>query len=296
MEIIIEIGTDEQKLLIEQELRTIELVANEIKPPVELKQIIVPSNFQAKINNLESIDTYKSTRGLGVTSIDVVGRIVKLKDGFGIVLAPSLYTEHHDSQTRLFITLHEFYHLINKRDFLPIPSDPYVTSLYSHNLYCLYDEYSSDRFAFGMVDELFPVKSDYWNAFLTTDVQGFIEIITDLGYYNHIRAEISAFRNHANVDLFFKNTQHHFDEMAITLTHTFSLAHHHPDKISHETLLKSIFVNDKTVALMDYFRTKTERRESNLDDGMKLIIAFMENFGVRFEQRDYGGYCHILDI
>src|SRR3990172_5147346 len=172
MEIIIEIGTNEQRLLIAQELEVAKLVAEKFDPPIQLNQIIVTSDFQAKINSLEEIDTYESVRGLGSVSINAVGRIAKLKSGFALVLSPNLYTESHDSQTRIFIILHELHHLLNKRDFPKIPDEPYVISLYYHNIYYLYDEYTSDRFAFMMVDKIFPSKSSHWDNFITTDAQG----------------------------------------------------------------------------------------------------------------------------
>jgi len=50
MEIIIEIVTDEQKQLIQQELAFLDEVIENSDPPVNLHQVIVASDFQLKIN------------------------------------------------------------------------------------------------------------------------------------------------------------------------------------------------------------------------------------------------------
>jgi hypothetical protein len=73
--------------------------------------------------------------------------------------------------------------------------------------------------------------------------------------------------------------------------------HYYPDRGFHSDSLKSPFLNEKTFALMDYFRLKHEKKEVGLIDGMDLIAEFMINFGVKFEpidQRRY--YCRVLDI
>ena len=80
MEIIIEIGTEEEKFLIQKELSSIATVVKELEPPVPLNQIIVPSDFQAKINSLEGVDTYESIRGFGSNIIAVLAKIAKVEE------------------------------------------------------------------------------------------------------------------------------------------------------------------------------------------------------------------------
>jgi len=296
MEIIVEVGTNEQKQLIEQELAFLDEVVEKSDPPVDLHQVIVASDFELKINELEGINTYKASRGEGSMRINAMARVAKLKDGFAIVLSPLLYSELQDTQTRLFTVFHEFRHVINKRDFPPIPNESYIKAQYLHNLYSLYDEYSSDRFAYGLLDNVFNSKSHFWDSFVQSEADGFIGLITDPQYYDGIRNEIQAFRLHANVELFLNKTRRYFDEVAISLAHIWALSHHYPDRAPNTDLLSCPFVNDRTIALMEYFKGKSERKSNDLLDGMDLIIQFMTNFGVKFEHRDYGGYCYVLDI
>lgn len=296
MEINIEIGTEKQKHLIEQELELIKKVVEECKPPINLSKIIVPSDFEAKINELEGIETYKAVRGLGSSNINANARIVKLNDGYAIVISPNTYSDFHDTQTRYFIALHELFHIINKRDFPKILEDSYVKARYLDNIYSLYDEYSSDRFAYSLVESIFPSKSKYWKKSVDNDIEGFIGLINDSKYYDSIRHEIEAFRTHAEIEIFCDNTREYIDELAISLAHIFSLFHHYPDKISRSKLLESPFVNEKTFNLMEYYKDKYEQKNTDLFDGIELIIDFMMNFGFKFEHRNYGGYCHVLDI
>jgi hypothetical protein len=111
-----------------------------------------------------------------------------------------------------------------------------------------------------------------------------------------IRREIGFFRDHGNVDLFLDNTRNYFRDLSALLIHLFSVHHHYPSMISRSDLLKSPFVNEKTFALMDYYKVKKEKNEVDLFDGMDFIVAFMTNFGVRFEDTQQGPWCHVLDF
>lgn len=292
----IEIGTEEQKKMIEQEFDLIKRIADECQPPINLLKIIVPWDFEAKINEIEGVDTYRSVRGLGLSCITANARITKINDGYAIILSSNNYSDANDTQTRCFTLLHELHHIINKQDFPEIPNDSYVKAQYLYNLYNIYDEYSSDRFAYSVVEDIFSKESEYWKNSINDQIVGFTSIINDPIYYTSIRREIKSFRTHADIHLFFRNIREYFDELFISIAHIFSLFHQYTDKISRSKLLESPFINEKCFNLMEYLKNKHEKKDNNLFDGNELIIEFMTNFGVKFEHRDYGGYCHVLDI
>lgn len=296
MEFEIEVGTDDQKLQIIKELDFLKLVTEQIEPLSQLLKVIVASNFSEKVNSMEKLNSYRANRGMGACAINVMARVTKLNDGYAILLSPSLYSEDQDSQTRLFIIFHELHHLINKRNLNPIPENPNVKNNYLHTLHFLYDEYTSDRFAYQIVDQLFPIKSAIWGNLILVSKEGYIDSSTDNIYYDHLKKEISAFRIHANGDLFMERIRQYVDEMGIILVHAFSLFHYCADEVFGNSLRNSKFVNDKTFALMNYLKCKYDKKDVNLIDGIDLIIGLMENFGFRFEQRDIGFYCHVLDI
>jgi hypothetical protein len=296
VEIVIEIGTPEQKELIAQELKLFESIPQQFDPPLNLTKIIITENFDAKVNELQGTTSFKSEKGLGNNGVSTIGKIIKDGDGYAVVVSPILYTEKYDTLVRYFILIHELIHVVNKRDFPPIPTDSYVNGLYTHNLYTLYDEYYADRMSYHLCDTIYPEKSQFWIEHLDNEVQGFIELLTDMKYYEAIRSEIESFRSHANVEEFLKVTNPYYDLVAIVLSHTYAIHHQFPDKIPEAMLSKSKFVNEKTTKLMEYFLRKFEERAAKLEDGTDVIVDFMTNFGVKFEHRDYGGYCHVLDI
>src|SRR5947207_2838236 len=106
VEIIVEIGTDEQKKLITTEL---EAVTTAVKnyPDLRLYKIIIPSDFDATVNKLQDTTNFSSLRG-HLT----IGKNIKYKDGTAIVFSPFIYTDAHDSNSRCFLYMHEIMHVI----------------------------------------------------------------------------------------------------------------------------------------------------------------------------------------
>lgn len=298
MEIIVGIGSKEEQEVIKQEL---EMVTNafpdDFFQTTQLQKIIIPFDFQAEINKLEHTETYEATRNYGGNTANVLGKIVKVENGFIIVLSPSLYTQGQDTQTRMQTIFHELFHAVNRRDFPKVLNVPYVSGIYYEKLYNLYDEYSCDRFASKMINAIFPTKSELWEKNISTNIQGFVEVITSPIYYDNLKEEIKSFRLHDNTNRFLERTRKQIDEMTVTLIHTFSLVHSYPDRISQDTLLKSPFINKRTFALMDYLKEKESKAEKRLDDGLSLMSDFFENFAIRYEYIDSNRYyCRILDI
>lgn len=296
MEIIIEIGTQEEKELIAQELKLFEIIPQQFDPPLNLTRIIIAENIDERVNELQGTAYFKSEKGLRDNSVYTIGKIIKDGDGYAIVVSPILYTESYDTLVRYFILIHELVHVVNKRKFPRIPTDSYVSGLYTNNLYVLYDEYYADRMAYHICDILFPEKSQFWIRHLDQEANGFIKLLTDSNYYEAIKSEIDSFRSHANVEEFLLKIHPYYDVVSIVLSHTYALLHQFSEKISEAKLSKSRFVNEKTNNLMEYFSLKFTEGAFELEDGTGLIIDFMTNFGVKFEPREFGGYCNVLDI
>ena len=47
---------------------------------------------------------------------------------------------------------------------------------------------------------------------------------------------------------------------------------------------------------MDFFKIKHQEQIYDIQDDLDLIIDFMTNFGMKFEDTPEGTYCHVLDI
>jgi len=134
MEIIVEIGTDDQRRQIREELYLFSDIIQELKLPIKISQILVASNFDKTVNELQNTKNYRSTRGISSSSITAVAKIVDIDDGFAIVISPLLFTEEHDSQTRCFVYLHEMAHIINKQKVPSLSDESLTIKTYSHGM------------------------------------------------------------------------------------------------------------------------------------------------------------------
>ena len=64
MEIIVEIGTNQQKELICQELETVRTMIETLSlPSQQISKLIVPANFDETVNSLQGSNNYRSERG-----------------------------------------------------------------------------------------------------------------------------------------------------------------------------------------------------------------------------------------
>lgn len=291
LDIIIEIGTPVQRAQIQRELVIFTEVVKRSDPPLNISKVVIPFDFDAKVNELQGTTTYKSVRG-----VMGVAKILDLDNSIAVVLSPHLYTENQDTQTRVFIFLHEITHVSNRRKFPAVSSDSYSQQTYLGNIYVLFDEYVSDRLAFKIIDGLFPEKTHHWKTFVQNYAEGFTSLVNDAHYYSTIKSEIESFRMHGYVMLFLKNSCPMFDDVVLSIVHAFSLADHDPCAIQLTDLMQSPFVNEKTLVLMRFFKDKYQEGVFDVHDGINLITDFMTNFGMKFEDTPQGRYCHVLDI
>lgn len=292
LKIIVEIGTEEQKRIIEKELSVVNIISSHLEEPPLISQIIVPENFDDKVNEIQGSNHYRSLRGHLA-----IAKNVNTNDGVDLILSKCLYTDDHDNITRLQILIHEYIHAINKGRFPSIETDSHSKSLYLKNLYSLFDEYDANRKSFKIVEEIFPNVSHRYKLNNGRHLKSFIKSLLDAEKANKIHLEINTFRYHADVDLFLQNIDPIFDELSKSIIYSFSYIDSHNNLKKIEPILaKSHFINSKTEKLISFFRQKYDNSDPDLFDGIELIEGFMENFGMKFEDTHQGLYSHVLDI
>lgn len=138
MEVIIEVGTDEQKILIAKELELLGMIIGNFNPPLNLTRFIIPDDFDGKVKEIENISRYQSKRGLERNEVTALAKISPDGNGYAILVSPLLYTTFFDTQIRYFIFLHELSHIINRNDFPKIDKDsPSSIYIYKHYIICL---------------------------------------------------------------------------------------------------------------------------------------------------------------
>lgn len=292
MDLIIEIGTSEQKKLISKEFSVLSIICAEIEPPLNIKKVIVPADFDSKVNEIQKTASYRSVRKEQLA----VAKHLYIDGKSIIVISPELYTEPFDSQIRCFYYSHELMHAHNKRRFPELLKDSEIPSYYFLNLYYLFDEYFADRKAYAITDALFRNKSQRYSNHITACINGFINtLLGDSEHLSFIRDEIASFRKHGDVDFFLSRIGESFNTISMAIVHTHAQLHHGTDS-NKKYLTKSKFLNNKALILINFLKSKYEENSIDLFNGLKLIEDFLTNFGIKFECVPEGIYCHVEDI
>lgn len=293
MEILVEIGTSEQQRSINGEFKIIGKISNSLNPTL-IEKIIVPCDFSKTVNQIQNISSFKSDRGQEQI---VIAKTIELKNSCIFVFSPILYTGGWDNQTRMSIYLHETMHAINYRTFpKSIAKSPSYNRLFAH-LYTLYDEYYANRKSFEIIDCVYPNKSKIFDDFIRGNFKSFLQSLNDDRHYEKIKSEINLFRIHGNKDLFLIKVPDIFDAAAKTIVYIYSYIDHFDFVKNQKNLInKSNFINKKTKSLIDFFRSKYLKDEIDLLSGINLMEDFLTNFGMRFEDRESGEDCCVLDI
>lgn len=296
MDIIVEVGTAEQQELIRKELAVIKTVNSFIKPPLSIRAIIVPDNFDKKINVLQKTTDYESLRA----NHQAVAKTLTNQEGTFLIFSPLLYTQMCDNFERLQFYIHEFLHVVNRRDFSPF-KEKKVTErdrIYLENLYILFDEYDVDRKSLEIIGNVFPLLKSKLMRNSSRYIKGMIRpLLENDTHYNAIRSEIDRFRIHGKVNELLDKTAPYFDEISKILIHSYSIIDHYPKFNRFLPFLdKSKFVNKRLHNLMEYYRIKYKNRDPDLFDGINIMSDFMQNFGVKFTNITKGLYCHVNDI
>lgn len=296
MEIIVEIGTPEQQTLIKKELEVIRLIHGHINAPKKICALIVPENFDKKINELQGTTNYVSLRA----NHRAVAKIITNQNGSYLIFSPLLYTEMCDNITRLQYYLHEFLHAINREDFLPFKQKELSASnrAYLEHLYILFDEYDVDRKSLNIIDGVLPQLKSKVMRYNSRYVKEMIKpIINNDSHYNAVCSEITKFRIHGNVNTFLDNITPYYDEVTKILIHSYSTIDHYPKfKRLLPFLKKSKFVNRELDNLINYYRKKFETKDPDLLDGIPVMSDFMGTFGIKFSDIPNGLYCHVNNI
>ena len=279
MEIIIEYGDNvlQQKIL--RELSVVARIIERLTPALEIKKIIVPADYLEKIHAIQQIRYEPSSRG-----IKAVAKMVELLDNYIMVVSPELYAGHYDIYQRFFVYLHEINHALNRELIQEIPSHSISEFIYYTNLNSLFDEYVANREALRVIEKVFEEDWEKISCTIERDLNAFICVLQDERFMEDLEEKLDQFKIHADVLKFLQNIRKDFSEISLSIVFIFSIMDHFPQSEHHKQAAQaSEFVNEQTLALMDYFRQKYEQRDFDLRDGLHYMDDFMTNFGTRFD-------------
>ncbi|MEK6647633.1 MAG: hypothetical protein AABY84_13260 [Candidatus Firestonebacteria bacterium] len=294
MDILVEIGSEQQKEQVRKELELVQSVYSSFKLQIPLQKIIIPEDFDATVNALQDSKDYCSRRE---EHIAVAKNIIKA-DGIFLVFSKDLFTKLHDNFTRLQMYLHELLHAYNVHRKPELRKESLCEYQYLLNLYILFDEYYANRKSFEIIAELFPKTSFRYKRNNYCHLKGFIKAINaDNVCHKNLCSKINEFRSHGNIDTFLKSLNPLFAQISKSIVYIYSYIDCTNKGTKFEPLiLKSKFVNEKTLKLIKFFRFKYGNNNFDLFDGKLLMEDFMKNFGMQFEDTSNGLYCHVLDI
>lgn len=292
MEIIVEIGTEEQKELIKKDLQIIDVVHTALKGKARL-HVIVPEDFDATVNRLEGTDGYVSGR----ESCVVMGKHIPTGDSTYLVFSKTLFNNRFSEFFRLHAYLHELFHSLNSYRFPDLKTTSASGGRYLVYLNIFFDEFYVEKKTTELILGLCPKVSFRGKKEYCRAMRDFVKTALDEKYYSELKENIERYFLHRNVRVLHKDIEETFDGVAKAIVYAYAFMSNSSrfDKY-HDRIKGSHFVNNKTIVLINYFSAKYGNNSFDLSDGVPLMADFLENFGIRYEDGAGGLLCHVKRI
>lgn len=199
-EIVIEVGTEQQKKLISQEIENFLIVIDEFIG-TWFDAVIIPSDFDQSIRKLTNDTEYTAFRG----EVTVQAKFIQSKHGNTIVFNPIIFSDIYDKQVRYHLYLHETGHFIfslNKKDITDLSL---ANKIYFENILTFYDEFRTERFSWLVCQNTFKEKSLYYLNFVNLCIDGHWQILNSTEEkLKQIKDILLDFRFHQSGDRFLK--------------------------------------------------------------------------------------------
>jgi len=294
VEIIVEVGTEEQQNLIKEELSLVEVVIEKYSCTDKLLKIIVPQDFDAKINEIKETTSYKSSREIQYA----IAKTLSTNNGRILVISPHIYTIDYDSQTRALTYIHETLHIINEDGLPEISSVKHSERQFFYNLLIMFDEYYVNRKSIELCNNIFPSKSRMYKKHIISELKGHLKALKNNFLYNKIKEEIAKFRIHRNIKLFSNDSNDYYDQVIKAIAYAFAYIDADPKfRRAEQYICNTPFVNSNTLSLIEMFRSLyVADNFENLSRAIPTMIIFYEHLGIKTEDAIGGYYVQILDI
>jgi hypothetical protein len=297
MELVVEVGTNEQKELIRGELEPLLALIEKGVPELESARVIVPADFDEAVHRLEGRTAYRSARPIGEQQVLALAKALYDLDPPTILLSAYLYNEAFDTKVRAFVLVHEAIHMVKSKEFRKEPKEDKAGPIYLHSLGVFVDEYYADRGAYEVIESISHTESSYWQQYLANSRDSFIDILADSTIKQKLREAITKFRLFmTDVPKFMDEIKPVADSVFISLAHTCALFDQYPPESRWDALRDSPFFTEAFRELLEFVRDCYKRRSDDLSGGVELIARYMECFGFRLEDTEESLYCHVLDI
>lgn len=277
MNIEVEIGTDEQKELIKEEIN---YVLSDFKN--EDFEIVVPIDFDKHIQKRLNDDRFISSR----SSLNqfVMGKQIGENH---IAINPILYTENINGQIRANYYLHEYNHFANKRRFVIKTKNSRDKKLISF-LISPFDEYSSNRFAFERTKKLYDLNKSYEEFFKTNSI-GHSENFSNSEIYSNKFDDLIYEYQIRNISImeFVGKIEPLIERYSIELISYFSII----DSFE----IDPINVNITDLSLIELFRESYKSGNYSFENKIPFIEKYLRTFGISIENHENGLYYNVFE-
>lgn len=277
MDIYIEIGTEEQKKLIKEEIN---YVLSEFKN--EDFEIVVPLDFDKHIQLKLGDDRFISNRS--ALNQLVMGKLIGDNH---LVLNPIIYTEYFSEQIRANYYSHEFHHILNKKRLVLDglnPRDKKLISLINF----MFDEYSSNRFAFDRTKLLYVFDQTYKDYYSNIATGHFENFTNRQIYTSRIDSLIVAFQTRKiSIIEFVGEIEPLIERYSIELVSYFSIV----DSLEIDPEL----VNPSNIRLIEILRESYRNGILSFESYISSVEKYLRSFGISVENHDNGLYYHVFE-
>lgn len=294
MKIEVQIGTNEEKKARKKEISYfLSLISTKIIKKLNIKKIIVSSDFNKTVNKLGNTDDYKSIRYM----VECQAKIIIGKNDERYIVFSPFWNNCLDQNLRFFFFSHEIYHLFNYL-FLPkIKNDGTAKSQYLGILYNMYNEYSANRFAIDLFKK--PLNEIIKECFEILYDGFFNPLQNPNNFYNPLKFEIIKFRiRRFDIEEFLKRSLVFIEPIYTYLSNIFA----YKDSLcfiekKFNKSNKDLFINKCTYELFDKFKIWYEGDgKINFEDGLEEIQKFLPFLSLSFQDTVNGLYVEVLDI
>ncbi len=294
----IEIGTDEQKKLISNEISYLfSIYFNKYPANNYLEKVLIPSNFDEKVGQLTST-VYNSTR------IDnkelAVAKIIYNECSSIIVISPILFTEFHNTETRAFIYFHELSHFTSgkyKCEEIFNLKEKKIISEINH----YYDEYRANRLSF-LVNNINESKSELLIDLYRNGINGFIKNLNgEASFQKRIKENIIMFKTYQiDIGQFVDQTFPIINSYILALINLFSYIDSNLECVSSEIefakkSILNIDLSSEVIELEKYYKAHFESDNTKWIDFSKanLYENVLNSLGISLTNTEEGLYIGV---
>jgi len=194
---------------------------------------------------------------------------------------------------------HEIYHLVNRKYFVIPEQVGTASSRYLNTLAIMYDEYSANRFALGILGEFakYELIGDVKNN-VTAEYKDFLSSLQDeKRYHLALKKEYAQWHDQGDTIKMLSNAFLFIDAAIKDIIYCYAFADSFHFINEDFAMQKSVFFNNDTEFVFKFLRKWYEREEADIEfeKGLEAIKSFMRTcFGIYFTDDEAGERFHLV--